>query len=267
MRFVQPEVYLVAETKLIQPGDSQGIPNANSYLQNIGASDWHTNCVSDAECLVEFMGRLCYNSFAPGLNPNVTKVREGNKEYIANIIAQEHGSVLEHANVTFVFHNVSRVFTHELVRHRTGVAISQESLRYVRLSDLKVWLPNLVLSNWKVEAMMKRTWDFSESAYKYCVQKLNLDDEKSFDLKKKWTSALRRLAPIGLATTIGWTVNLRSLRHVLERRTDRHAEEEIRLVFAEVGRIVKERYPAVFADYQVEPVDGINEFTTAHRKV
>ena len=32
--------------------------------------------------------------------------------------------------------NVSRVFTHELVRHRAGSAFSQESLRYVRLTDI-----------------------------------------------------------------------------------------------------------------------------------
>jgi len=32
--------------------------------------------------------------------------------------------------------------THEICRHRVGCAISQESLRYVRLTDLSVWLPD-----------------------------------------------------------------------------------------------------------------------------
>ena len=40
-----------------------------------------------------------------------------------------------------MLHNVSRVATHELVRHRAGVAVSQESLRFVRLDDLPFWFP------------------------------------------------------------------------------------------------------------------------------
>ena len=39
------------------------------------------------------------------------------------------------------FRNVSRVFTHELVRHRAGSAFSQESLRYVRLTDIGFRVP------------------------------------------------------------------------------------------------------------------------------
>lgn len=260
MRFVEPEVYLIAETRV----DWDGL---SLFMEAINSGEWKTNAHADGEALVEVMGRLCYNSFVVGNNPNVTKIREGNPEYIANIINQAHGSVLEHVNVTFVFHNISRVFTHELVRHRVGVAISQESLRYVRLSDLKVWVPNMVASHKAVGKVMEGAWRFSEAAYASAATVLNLDSEKSFHIKKKWTSALRRLAPIGLATTIGWTANLRTLRHVLERRTDPSAEEEIRLVFGKVGRILKERYPAVFADYEVEEVDGAPHFKTKNPKV
>ena len=40
-----------------------------------------------------------------------------------------------------------------------------------------------------------------------------------FHVKKEVTSALRRLAPIGLSTDIIWTANARTLRHVIEMRT------------------------------------------------
>lgn len=259
MKFIQPEVYLIAETSI--KGDM------DQYLDDIGAAAWSTNSHSDAERLVEFAGRLCYNSFKPGLNPNVTKVREGNDVYLKNILKEAHGSVLEHATVTFVFHNVSRVFTHELVRHRVGVAISQESLRYVRLSDLRIWMPNMVFTHPVVQRIMTKAWEGAEQAYALGAQKLNLDEEKSFHIKKKWTSALRRIAPIGLATTIMWTVNLRTLRHVLEKRTHRSAEEEIRFVFNKVGKIVQEKYPAIFGDYELEDFDGLSEFTTPYPKV
>ena len=64
-----------------------------------------------------------------GANPNVSKVRADRREYFANILRSAHGSVLEHANYSFALRNVSRVLTHELVRHRAGSAFSQESLR------------------------------------------------------------------------------------------------------------------------------------------
>jgi hypothetical protein len=35
----------------------------------------------------------------------------------------------------------SRVFSHEIVRHRPGTAVSQESRRYVRLDELPFWFP------------------------------------------------------------------------------------------------------------------------------
>ena len=96
---------------------------------------------NQAELLVEFGGRSCYRSWEPGLNPNVRKIRTDQREYFANILRSGHGSVLEHANYSFALRNVSRVFTHELVRHRAGSAFSQESLRYVRLTDIGFRVP------------------------------------------------------------------------------------------------------------------------------
>ncbi len=94
-----------------------------------------------AELLVEFCGRACYRSWEPGLNKNVTRIREDQREYLRNLLSSLHGSVLEHANYTFAFRQVSRVFTHELVRHRAGSAFSQESLRYVRLTEIGFRVP------------------------------------------------------------------------------------------------------------------------------
>src|SRR5690348_17878144 len=57
-----------------------------------------------------------YTTLFRSLNPNVKKVRADQKAYLENILAQQHGSVLEHAQFTFAFHNVTRVLTHELAR-------------------------------------------------------------------------------------------------------------------------------------------------------
>jgi len=79
---------------------------------------------SPAERLVEFAGRICYLSFGDRQH------RKTNKDYIENLIAADHGSVLEHSNWSFILSGVSRAFTHQLVRHRVGFSFSQLSQQY-----------------------------------------------------------------------------------------------------------------------------------------
>ncbi len=85
-----------------------------------------------------------------------------------------------------------------------------------------------------------------------------------FHVKKEVTSALRRLAPIGLSTDIAWTANARTLRHVIEMRTAEGAEEELRLVFDRVARIMRAEAPGLFQDF-VRHEDG--SWVPEHRKV
>lgn len=260
MRFVEPKVFLVGETRVVEEG-------LQDYLDHVGVSGWETDAPSDAERVIEVMGRLCYRSFEPGLNPNVTRVREGNGKYLGNIINVGHGSVLEHSVLNFVFADVSRVVTHELVRHRAGTAISQESLRFVRLDALSAYVPTHIKESEAGMEVFVKTFEQLEELQRELARLYAIDDEKKFDIKKKLTSAFRRVAPIGLATTIGWSCNMRSLRHVIEHRTDPHAEEEIRVLFSKVFDIVRERYPNLFADYEAEEVDGLPWVHSAHGKV
>lgn len=266
MQRVDPKVYLIGETRTIQQ-PSEDIAGLQEYLHDVGAEDWGSDAESDVELLPEVYGRLCYRSYAVGLNPNVTKVREGNDVYLKNVIESRHGSVTEHSQINFIFHNVSRVFTHELVRHRVGVAISQESLRYVRLDALRAWVPTcLDLDEW-ASNKFEEVYEYLEKVQLELAEHFKIDEMKNFADKKKLTSAFRRLAPEGLATSIGWSANIRTLRHCLEMRTSRHAEEEIRLVFDEVGKIVQTRYPNLFADFQRGEFEGIGEWTTEHSKI
>ena len=94
-----------------------------------------------------------------------------------------------------------------------------------------------------------------------------MDAPGSFDRKKKITSAMRRIAPIGLATNIGWSTNFRNLRHVIEMRTSPWAEEEIRLVFGQVAEIALKRWGNLFSDYNMEIIDGLPYYTTKNNKV
>lgn len=262
MHETTPSVFLIARPSV----DLDGL---STYLQAVGGESWLERRLAECsdspnagELLIEAAGRACYRSWEPGLNPNVTKVRTDQREYFANILRSGHGSVLEHANYSFALHNCSRVLTHELVRHRAGSAFSQESLRYVRLSDIGFRVPPaLEPLREKVLAIVEQLEEFQSEA----AGALGIDAEGvPFHVKKEVTSALRRLAPIGLSTDILWTANVRTLRHVIEMRTDLGAEEELRLVFDRIAEIMLAEAPGLFQDFTREP-DG--RWVPEHRKV
>ncbi len=246
MKFVEPQVFLIGETKI-------DLAQVNEMLDAIGGSTalgWFSNTQkaskSEGELLTEVAGRICYKSFGVGLNPNVTKIRQSSEEYIQNTLSKGDGSIFEHASCTFAFINVSRVFTHELVRHRVGVAISQESLRYVRPSELGLWLPPELADK---KAKVKTIVESIEENYKDLEREFDWD-AMNFDVKKRVTSALRRIAPDGMATSIIWTANHRTIRHVISMRTAESAEVEIRYVFDKVARVMKEKFPLIYADFE-----------------
>ena len=246
----EPKVFLIGEQKLLNDvyvnNENIGL---NEYLKHINAEDYKSkNYNNESELLVEIYGRLCYRSFKPGLNKNVTKVREGNDKYISNIKKSGHGSVLEHSTVNFIFSDVSRVFTHELVRHRVGGAVSQESLRYVRLDEMDPYIPLCIKENKEGLELFTKTVEYLNEIQQKLHEVYDIDNKDNFSDKKELTSAFRRIAPIGLPTTIGWSANFRTLRNVIELRTSNAAEEEIQLVFNKVKDIVKQRYPNIFGD-------------------
>ncbi len=243
-----PTVHLLARPSL----DLAGM---RSYLRDVGGESWLERRLEEADgapnaaqLLIEFGGRACYRSWEPGLNPNVSRVRTDQRAYFENLLRSAHGSVLEHASYSFAFRNVSRAFTHELVRHRAGSAFSQESLRYVRLTDIGFRVPPaLEPVRDQVISIVEQLEEFQVSA----ARELGIDEEGvPFHVKKEVTSALRRLAPIGLSTDIVWTANVRALRHVIEMRTAEGAEEELRLVFDRVAEIVRAEAPGLFLDFE-----------------
>jgi len=291
----KPQVFLIASPTLRW----QGIER---YLAEVGGEAWEEQKVlseesglnePEAETLVEFMGRVCYRSWKPGLNANVTKVRTDTKEYLHNVLKSGHGRLLEHANFSFVFHNVSRILTHELVRHNVGTVFAQESMRFVRLTDIPFWFPEWALCD---EELKKHAYDLlqhMETFQLWMAKHFELDEKEitcpncggsgkwemgcvrescsacggsgkfanSFANKKHKTSFMRRFAPQGVATGIGATFNIRALRHIIYMRTALAAEEEIRLVMDDVAEIVLHEVPNLLQDYSPnEDREWIPEF-------
>jgi len=265
-KFVEPRVYKLAETKL---NDDEVL----AWLEDLGGEECLAHIEGDdKEKLIELCGRRCYKSFKKGLNPNVTRIRTDSAEYHDNVKVQRHGSIMEHASVTFAFENVSRVVTHELVRHRAGAAYSQESLRYVRLTELSMYFP-MIFKQFGAEKE-KMTRDLAmfamihaEDIQKQFMEIFKDEMESNFATKKKLTSSFRRFAPIGLATGIVATFNFRTLRHIIEMRTSEHSEEEMRLVISQMASFLTRDYPMIFGDYVVNSVNGMDEYKTEYVKV
>jgi thymidylate synthase (FAD) len=247
MHETSPTVFLIARPAV-------DLDAMRGYLADVGGESWLTRRLAETdgapnqgELLVEFCGRACYRSWEPGLNPNVSRVRTDPVAYLDNILSSAHGSVLEHANYTFALRNVSRVATHEIVRHRAGAAYSQESLRYVRLVDIGFRVPPAL------EPMRQQCIELVERLEEFQVEAaraLGIDQSGiPFHVKKEVTSALRRLAPMGVSTDLIMTMNLRTLRHVVEMRTEPGAEEELRLIFGRIGEIMVQESSGAFQDF------------------
>jgi len=219
--------------------------------------------VSDPALLVALAAKQCYMAFEPGLNPNVNKVRKDMVEYLDNVMKQRHGSVLEHAVFSFGINGCSRVFTGEMNRHRAGVGISERSMRYIRYTDIKFWMP---------ECFRENPGDHPTIAEKKCLSRERLLSEfgsqekmmaffadvweeellpeSTFHAKKVLTSAFRRGIGMGIATGGIWSLNMRALRHVIALRTDAGAEEEIVHVFKKIGKIMIAQVPELFGDFK-----------------
>lgn len=243
-----------------------------SWLDELGADEFEVpdeEVVADPALLVALAAKQCYLAFQPGLNPNVSKVRQDMVKYLDNILNQAHGSVMEHSTFTFAINGCSRVFTGEMNRHRAGVAISERSMRYIRYTpeSISFWMPECFRENPEDTPEIKTKKELSRNLMlaSFAIQgetmqnfaeiwAKELSPESKFHAKKVLTSAFRRVIGMGIATGGVWTLNLRALRHIIALRTAPGAEEEIVHVFKKVGAIMIKDLSEIFGDFK--EVDG-----------
>lgn len=185
--------------------------------------------------------RTCYQSdeFA----------QEGkNTKLIKNLMKRGHFAMIEFADMTVQFNNVSRGFTHEMVRHRL-CDFAQESTRYVDESDFKVVVPP------------------HKDEHKAIVDISPLDEHEHYQItladwfrcnedayrslrKAGWKPEdARQVLPIAIKSQICVKANLREWRHIFDMRCDKPAHWEIRGVMLDLLKWCKENIPLIFDDY------------------
>ena len=194
-----------------------------------------------AEEVIEDACRTCYLSFHRKNPP------ESTRELISKILEKQHHSVLEHASATFRVLGASRVFTHEMVRHRF-VSPSQQSQRYCDEGNSTVIIPSTVESNYDALEEFKTAIAKCQLAYKRMVD-LGIPKEDA-----------RYVLPEGTVSEIVLTGNFREWRHVFEVRCNRRAHWEIRWVCNSMLRILNKEAPIVFGDLyskHLEELDNV----------
>jgi len=229
---------------------------------------WSTDSEVGAEALCEIAGRVCYLSFG------AKKGRKTNREYLENIIASEHGSVLEHAVWNFLIAGVSRSFTHEFIRHRAGFGYSQLSQRYVDESEADFVEPEIIARDPALHTLWMKAIEDCHGAYRQLVEKLAKKVDKVYpeisktQKRKMARQAARSVLPNATETRIFVTANARALRHFIELRASEGAEPEIRRVAVAMLRIMQKEAPNLFGDYAIfRLADGSEGVRTEHRKV
>src|SRR5262245_11840544 len=241
-KLVRPEVFLIGCTTI----DADGL---DQYLHATGNQDFLASIaaaksqgISDGEILTSFFAKLCYASLTVGKNKNISRVRDI-PDNLRSTWDQAHGSVWEHVYLNFVATNCSRVYTHEQVRHRVGTAYSHTSGLYVRGDAIDIVFAPILEP---VRDLGCELQQIIEYYYRQMVAVMHLDNIKDFTRKKKITAALRRYLPNGQSNEIGFSLNLRSLRHIIQLRTSCHAEWEIREIYSQVYALTKDRWPLLY---------------------
>lgn len=185
------------------------------YTRFVPPEDWVSGEVeSSADALTEAAGRACYQSWSRP-NPKTAS----NRNYMANIVASGHNSVLEHASVTFYITGVSRALTHQLVRHR-HFSFSELSQRFVNVSDQKMVIPPALRYVGSDLDYLSETMAETYEDITAALQKQGLS-------RKQAREAARAVLPGHWETKIVVTGNHRAWREMISKRATEHADAEI----------------------------------------
>ena len=227
---VEPQVKLLAHTTI----DADAI----SELMEIQPAS------TDAETLVTFAGRSCYESW--------DRPREATRQdcdYIQRtIFEQQHGSILEHATATLHFVGVSRAALTELERHR-HFSFSVRSQRFVDEKGANIVLPpvlrELEEDPYGIVNLVEHQADGCAYVYEEIVQAL----EKANVKGKKAREAARAILPSMTETKMVVTANLRAWLEVIERRTAPDVDAEVREIMTMAREALRPLAPTIFKEH------------------
>ena len=166
------------------------------------------------ERVVAMAARLCYS--AAGAEELAEKMTDEQVEKLVDkIIQMGHASTMEHVSFTFGIEGVSRVLTHQLVRHRLA-SYSQQSQRYVAEHDFEYILPPSIAERPEASERFKALMENIQQTYNDLVESGVPKEDARYVLAN------------ATETKIVVTMNARSLMHFFNLRCCNRAQWEIR---------------------------------------
>jgi thymidylate synthase (FAD) len=169
--------------------------------------------------------RTCYSELAPddifGRAVDGRIAPDKQRELIGRVIESGHGSTIEHVVFTFAITGVSRTLSHQLVRHRAGVAFDQQSQRYVSYKKgASTMLPGTIAE--ADPGLLERYEGQVEGALELYTELVDagIPGEDA-----------RFVFPNATRTNLVMTANLRALIHMSGLRLCTMAQWEIRRLF------------------------------------
>jgi thymidylate synthase (FAD) len=168
--------------------------------------------------------RTCYSELAP--DDIFDRATDGRidpakmQKLISGVIESGHGSTIEHVVFTFGISGVSRTLSHQLVRHRAGVAFDQQSQRYVTFKGASTMLPaSIEDADPLLRARYEEQIEGSMGLYGDLVGAGIPGEDARF------------VFPNATRTNLVMTTNLRALIHMSGLRLCTMAQWEIRRLF------------------------------------
>ncbi len=191
------------------------------------------------EVTVALAARTCYSHHL-SLEISLEKAQI----LIQELIQRGHESVLEHASFTFQIEGISRVASHQLVRHRLA-SYSQQSHRYVALHEPNFVCPPSIAKHEEAHALYREVLGHCQKTYERLLQ-LGIEKEDA-----------RYLLPQGVTTNLFFSANARELLHIFRLRLCNRAQWEIRELCWQMLTLVRVVAPSIFALAGPPCVDGI----------
>lgn len=187
----------------------------------------------DPEQAVALAARLCYSPVTIG--DLRERISGGDiRGFLEKILSLGHHSVLEHASFTFGIEGISRVTTHQLVRHRIA-SFSQQSQRYVSHKEkFDVVVPPSIAADKEMSGKFAALINEVHRLYGEMVEK-GIPAEDA-----------RYVLPNAAETKILVTMNARELFHFFRLRCCERAQWEIRAMAVEMLQLVKDVAPVIF---------------------
>jgi thymidylate synthase (FAD) len=139
---------------------------------------------------------------------------------ISNVIESGHGSTIEHIVFTFGISGVSRTLSHQLVRHRAGVAFDQQSQRYVTYKQAATMEPLTIAD---ADPLIRSRYEDQVAGSMSLYEELVAAGIPGEDARFVFPNATR--------TNLVMTANLRALIHMSGLRLCTMAQWEIRRLF------------------------------------